>query len=138
MKNITQKNYEDTMLLLYDLEYTSDSFYYEDSRRIQNVIKEQLGISISLVAAAKFWEDRSEQYDAGWLAIGPDNEILIEFAAYMGRCSAKLEPVEREKTRSPEEINNFVSDMAKLISDRVWVDINGECILRQCLTVKPI
>jgi hypothetical protein len=50
-----------------------------DAERIARVLEAERGVRLSANEAALFWEWRSREYDASWLTIGSDAEILEWF-----------------------------------------------------------
>lgn len=70
---------------LVDIYFGCTTEFEDDAKRIKETIKNRLNIDISLGDASKFWEWRSEQYDAGWLVISSNEEIIAWFVAYVNR-----------------------------------------------------
>jgi hypothetical protein len=55
----------------------------EDCSRIKKIIKVKLGLDVSISEAYKFWSWRSEQYEASWLSIHSDEEIVEWFVKFV-------------------------------------------------------
>lgn len=55
----------------------------EDCPRIRKVVKTRLSLDVSISEAYKFWRWRSEQYDASWLTIRSDDEVIEWFLKYV-------------------------------------------------------
>ena len=92
--NFTQELFE--TILLQNSDCYDDS-YIDDCNTIKDAIFMQLGIEISLKDAADFWEDRSDQWSAGWLQLDSDNAIVKYFKEYMERLIDKTYLSEKEE-----------------------------------------
>ena len=56
------------------------SWYYEDCKFIQETLKEEFGINLSINECRKYWEWRSNECDASFLgAHGRSKEEIIEW-----------------------------------------------------------
>jgi hypothetical protein len=55
----------------------------EDIPRLRKVIHDKLHVNVSAAEAFVFWRWRSDQYDASWLIIGSDDEIVEWFLKYV-------------------------------------------------------
>lgn len=55
----------------------------EDLPRLQKVLHDRLHVDVSAAEAYQFWSWRSDQYDASWLAIGSDDEIVEWFLKFV-------------------------------------------------------
>ena len=55
----------------------------EDVKRIQDVLREKLGIFISQSEGIDFWRWRSSEWDSSFLSVGSDDEILEWFTKFI-------------------------------------------------------
>jgi hypothetical protein len=55
----------------------------EDVHRIQDVLKRELGVTISESEAIDFWKWRSEEWDSSFLSRADDSEILEFFQKFI-------------------------------------------------------
>jgi hypothetical protein len=75
----------------------------EDVERIKRVIHDIFGITFSTVQAIDFWKWRSDEWCAGWLIIGPDEEIIRWFTVWMDWASRDFKgfPITKEHLSDP-------------------------------------
>lgn len=56
----------------------------DDCERIARVGLERLGVRMTLLQAEAIWQDRSDNYSAGWLLIEDDDEIERVILVFVG------------------------------------------------------
>ena len=57
----------------------------DDIRKIQETLRDHLGLSISAAEAVRFWEGHSRSMDASWLYPGSSEQIAEDFQEWVQR-----------------------------------------------------
>lgn len=75
-------------LLFSCLGYGPSEEYIDDCKTIQDTLKQEFNIFLSICECANFWHWRSEQYDASWLTLSKNyrkeiKEFFIEYLKYL-------------------------------------------------------
>lgn len=89
--------------------YRENVFYNQsDVDRIQSVIYKNFNITLSKVQSIDFWCWRSDEWFAGWLIIGSDEEIIKWFDLWMDYYSRGFKgPLLKEEHARDSQLNIF-------------------------------
>lgn len=76
----------------------------KDVHRIQDVLKRELGVTISESEAIDFWLHRSNEWDSSWLSVGNDSEILEWFQKFIKFIGVEPDDDEEEYSETPPKV----------------------------------
>jgi len=57
--------------------------YSDDIERIQKILSERRNIQLSVVEVVLFWNWRSDEFDASWLVVHNEDEVLQWYDKFM-------------------------------------------------------
>jgi len=87
----------------FDIYRESQHHAIDDVKRIKRVLHDTFGITFTSVQAIDFWRWRSDEWFAGWLIIGSDEEIVRWFTVWMDWAARDFKgfPIQKEHLDDP-------------------------------------
>jgi len=76
----------------------------EDVHRIQDVLKRELGVTISESEGIDFWHWRSNEWDSSFLSVHDDSEILEWFQKFIQFVGVETDENEEEYSAPPPKV----------------------------------
>lgn len=98
MSNLTKQDLSD-MVFINKMGWMGYDYNPDDVKLIRKVLSQE-GIEISAAEAIEFWRWRSDKYDASWLTVRPQEDIVRWFDEFL---SFNLSFLEDEKDQEDQE-----------------------------------
>jgi len=92
----------------------------EDVHRIQDVLKRELGVTISESEAIDFWHHRSNEWDSSFLSVGGDSEILEWFQKFIQFVGVETDEAEEDYSEPNVEPRRGIPVVVEDAEDILW------------------